>query len=305
MQGTPEDRSSCPTPLSWKDVLGRFSNERDCWVVESQTGWHLSGGTLGSGTPLYIFPGLLGSSEQFALLAHLLQSDTQLVLLDYPSRKDNPGKLLYQSTFLEEFADLFSDILERHQHSSASIYGTGFGSLLAIHCAQKLADQVQGLILQAGQSHRRLSLAERVFLQLLKRLPGTVGSLPGHQKIQRNNHRQWFPPFDQSRWDYFWVNVSRTSLSDWGSRALWMHKTDLTETLSQIQTPTLLIRTEGEGSITKRNMELLAEKLTTVEEEWLAGCGHQPYLTHPHRLNGVISSFFQQRNLQYQKVAES
>jgi pimeloyl-ACP methyl ester carboxylesterase len=66
---------------------------------------------------------------------------------------------------------------------------------------------------------------------------------------------------------------------------------DLTDQISGIETPTLVISSEGEAVRHRASAAVLAEKLPNARAEEISNTGHVPFVTHPHRLAKLVRQF--------------
>ena len=119
----------------------------------------------------------------------------------------------------------------------------------------------------------------------------TVSRLPLWNRINQQNHRVWFPPFDFSRWEFLHENTGQTAVSRiaWQSQALL--KFDVRDRLKQIKCPVLLIATEGDGRVLEASHEILADGLPNATVEAMHNTGQFAFLTHPHRLRKQIREY--------------
>lgn len=277
---------ACPTPLGWKQVLRKVHEESQEWELE-RNGTLIRGRTFGNGPPLYFINGLGGTSDLFLLTAWLLRDDFRCVVFDY-SRGCNSLDRMTE--------DLFA-IADAQGDQRFSLYATSFGCLVGLKAMLQFPERVESSVLQGGFAYRKLSLFETMLARLNCFAPGTFRRVPFRKKIQLWNHRRWFPPFDQSRWQFFVDNTGELPISLLARRAVIVGQSDLRSQLSAIKQPVLLIRSEGEGMVAEECHRELEAGLSISETELMKSTGHIPYLTHPHRLVKLIRPFLQMRGI--------
>ena len=273
----------CPTPLSVVDVLEQFRQQAEPWTLE-RAGATVRGRILGEGPPLIFLNGIGGTHELFALQVWLLREEYRCIVFDYPEPARN------RNTAGDLADDLFA-VAEHHRCKQFFLYATSFGSLVGLAALLRRPDRIPRPILQGAFARRRLSLAERALVRMGRHLPGTVDRLPLREKIEAANHRPWFPPFDTVRWKFFLEDTGQVPIRALAQRGAFVRDTDFRDQIAAISQPVLLIRSEGEGLVSRRSIDELAAGLPNVREEWLHGSGHLPYLTHPHRLAKLIRGF--------------
>ncbi len=279
-----EVSGGCPPPLEWQEVLREFHRQGDNWYLD-RPHVRISGRTLGSGPPLYLLNGFSGTYELYALLVWLLRDDYRCVLFDYalPAAR---GK-----TTLEDLAGDVAAVADAAGDRQFDLFAPTFGGLVAMTAARQFPERVGRLVMQGAFARLSLAPAERLLIRLCLVCPGRLRHVPGRNVVQRASHRRWFPPFDQTRWQFLADNTGSVRLADLARRAAIVRDTDLRPTLRDVTQPTLLIRTEGQGRGLEASCHELAHGLPHATVEWLHETGLFPYLTHPHRLAKLIRGF--------------
>lgn len=283
---SPPPGEGCPTPLAWAEVVAAFESEGHLEEVPFAAGT-ISARRLGTGRPIYFLNGASGDSRLFALTAWLLREEFECIVVEYPRFTDS----IPPRDYLPRTVDGLEALRTRLGHSSAAVYGAMFGGLVAAEWLKATpAPALTCGILQTPTIATPWTWLERLLLGTGRRLPGRVTSLPGWKPLQERNHRDWFPPFDPTRWDFLLGNLSETPIRD---LAIRMRSTGaaIDADLSKIRQPVLLIRTEGEGRGHTQHAEELQARLPNARTEWMHTAGHLPFLTHPHRLVKLIRGF--------------
>ncbi len=281
--------TGCPPPLAWQDVLREFIGAADAWYLDRPQ-YRLSGRTWGQGPPLYFLNGMGGSHELFCLLAYLLHHDYRCVLFDYPGTHRDDGASLAQVTLTDLEDDLLA-IADQLGDDRLNLFATSFGCLVALGVMLRRPERIERAILQGGFAHLQLSAAERVLLRVFRWHPGRMWQVPLRRLIQQANHRPWFPPFDQTRWQFFSENSGGVPVRAVAHRAAIIRNADLRPRLPEVAPPVLVIRSEGEAVVAESSHDDLARGLPGARVEFMPATGHIPYLTHPHRLAKLIREF--------------
>ena len=293
VNSTEPEANTCPPPLGWKQVLRSVQSESSEWTL-NRNGYTIRGRTFGQGQPLYFLNGIGGTSDLFALLVWLLREDFRCVLFDYESGSRFPGSGPRCSA--EDMAEDLFAVAHMHDDQLFSLYATSFGTLVALNAMLHQPGRIERAVLQGGFAHRKLSLFEKMLARIGCFVPGSYRHVPLRKKIQWWNHRPWFPPFDLTRWQFLVENTGSLRIATLARRASLLIETDLRPRLNEIQQPVLLIRSEGEGMVSKQCHRELESGLMNTQAEFLNNCGHLPYLTHPHRLMKLVLPFLQQQS---------
>jgi len=284
--GAPVAAEPCPTPLEWRVVVAEFRRQSVPFEDDAD-GERVRGVTFGSGTPLYVLGPAAGDRELFALLAWLLKDDFCCVFVDRPAI----GWPVSAATELPRLTRTVLRAARHLAHHRFAVLGVEFGSGLALDLAMNSPEQVIALMLLQGAPRVLPSWLERGLHAYGSGMPGLIGGIPGWWNLQRRNHRPWFPPFDDSRFDFLVQNLGQTPTAQLSRRMRLWTDLDFGPHLNSLAVPTLLIETEGEGSNIGRQMQALQAGLTNARTEEMHNSGLYPYLTHPHRVAKLIRTF--------------
>lgn len=282
VENNDEPFEPCPTPLSWQDVVREFVEQSDQWTT-TVDGVSVSGRSIGDGPPLYFVNGLTGDMNLLSLTVWLVKEEYKCVLFDWP---DN-----FKPASADALTDLLIGIADHHGDEKFSIFSTGAGCVPTFAVMQQRSARVHKAILQGGFAKCELSFVERAAVSVGSVFPGLIGALPGVTRILQQNHRPWFPPFDTSRWSFAEQNLGCTPVSRLARIASVLKTFDFTDKLSDLTTPTLLVRCEGDSPIQVTAQDKLEASIPGVSVEWLHTCGRLPFLTHPHRLKRILLDF--------------
>ncbi|WP_075096290.1 alpha/beta fold hydrolase [Planctomyces sp. SH-PL14] len=278
----PAAGEGCPTPLAWAEVVQAFQELGE--VREHAFSRRaVTSRRLGRGKPIYFLNHASGDGLLFALTAWLLKDEAECVVIDYPAVRSGLTAAGFLPAVVEGLEQVRSDL----GHGSVNVYGATLGGLCGLEWMRQRPGSVARGILQTPMFSVPWTPMERTLFALGRRLPGTLAGLPGWKGMLERNHRDWFPPFDPTRWDFLLANQGATPLRDAAVR-LRAAGTPLSAETKSIAQPVLIVRTEGEGAGLTRNAETLAATLPHATTEWMHTAGHSPFLTHPHRLVKLI-----------------
>ena len=284
--------------MNWRDVRDSVRRQGlvDRWQVDGR--WFATR-TLGEG-PLLFLPGQAGgSSETLCLLAWLLREEFRCVMVDLPAvpgRRAGSG----EPVLSQPAADLLQ-VMRRTDAEPGLMYACGLTGLAAIAAAGRAAERFTGLVLQSVPLGVRLAGVERWLARVGRLAPGvSCAAIPGFRTVLRQNHRGWFPPGAEDRWDYQVAEATSIRMKDFCRRVLLSDSAaaefdqfggDAWGLSADERIPLLLLRTEGDGQVLAAAADRLAEVLPGARTGWVGGCGQLPYLTHPHRMARILREF--------------
>ncbi|WP_437206352.1 alpha/beta fold hydrolase [Planctomicrobium sp. SH664] len=275
----------CPTPLAWQEVCHSVSESAESRVIEF-AGGEVEVVEFGAGPPLVVLPALAASPRLFFLTAWLLKDAYRVVMLGHPVWKKRPP---VQRLF-DETVTISAAAIRHRCPSGAPVYASSWGGQVALRMMSREPQLIHRLLLQGTWGLREFSRLEWLLLQVGRRWPGRLRRLPFWTATQLQNHRRWFPPFDETRLGFLLNELGVVPVRDAAARQL-AAAVDLRADLSAVRQPVLVLRCEGDGQRTSAANDELQSLLPQARSEEMFTSGHYPYLTHPHRLVKIVRNF--------------
>ena len=273
--------SNCPPPLAWQDVLAEFRRLGETFEFTDGAGHSVRGCVLGEGPPLYILNGLSATPEVHCLMVWLLREEFRCVIVEYPAA----------ATSLCQLADALLLAADGLGDAKFDLFATSFGSAVAMQILTRHPGRIRHAVLQGPVNGIRLSWLERSVTWAAQFLPGRMKHVPLFQTILQNNHRLWFPPVDPTRWHFLVLDVGSQRIQTVARRMRMLHDRDWTDQLSALETPVLVISSEGEAARHRTAAHLFADRIPVSKSEQIPNSGHVPFVSHPHRLANLIGPF--------------
>ncbi|HVJ84961.1 MAG TPA: alpha/beta hydrolase [Caulifigura sp.] len=285
----PPAPEACPPPLAWQEVL-QGVEQQGAPFHYSSGGIELDGVSIGEGPPIWFLNGFAGDRQLYSLLAWLLRDRFRCLLVD-----ENWSEGLAHASLQGLLAQAFNAAFRDLDTPRPALFGTSFGAQTALTIANSLRNSsapIRAAILHEGFFRRRPSLTERMLAWGASHSGKRLADFPSWVQIQEANHRRWFPPIDPSRWNFLLDNLGDTPTQRWATLARAAAATNTLESqCSEITTPVLLLRTEGDGPVATAATNELMVRLPNAQEETLHTSGHFAFLTHPHRVAKLITGF--------------
>jgi len=275
-------------PLSLAEVLKRFEREAVQGVCDTGR-YRCPYYTWGEGAPLLFIDGLCDDARSFVLPIAQLSRHFRCIAYDLPGNKDDGCRLSgYQH------ADFVADVhalLDHLNIESCSLFGSSFGSTIALRAMQDRPQRFPSAILQGGFARRPLALPEVWLAKLARYWPWPMHRLPLRVPIIRRGHYAPFAPGPPEVWDYFLERSGAPIMAAVARRALILHEIDLRGLLPNIRQPVLLVCGDADPLVGKKCEEVLQAGLPNATRIELRNCGHMPQFTHPEVLAELILRF--------------
>jgi pimeloyl-ACP methyl ester carboxylesterase len=275
-------------PLSLAEVLQRFQDEAVQSIYNTGS-YRCTYYTWGEGPPLLFIHGLCEDARSFVLPIAKLSRHFRCIAYDLPGNPDDGSGLSgYQH------ADYVADVCALLDHldlESCSLFGSSFGSTIALRAMHDRPERFASAVLQGGFARRPLTLPEVLLAQLARYWPWPMHRLPLRVPIIRRSHYLPFASAPAENWDYFLERSGAPIMAAVARRALILHQLDLRELLPDISQPVLLVCGDTDPLVGKKCEEVLQAGLPNATRVELQNCGHMPQFTHPEVLAEVILRF--------------
>jgi pimeloyl-ACP methyl ester carboxylesterase len=278
--------------LSLKDALRRIEREAVRGICDTGR-YHCPYYTWGQGPPLLFIPGLSDDALSFVLVCSLLAGQFRCIAYDLPAGTGDGARLASY-----RHGDLVEDLWVLLDHLGARqsyVFGSSFGSTIALAALHQKPDRLPRGILQGGFAHRPLAPVSVLLASFARYWPGGAGLLPFRPALLRRAHFGPFAGREAELWDFMLTRWARPRIAALAQRARMLHRLDLRPLLPHIRQPVLLICGEDDPLVGKRCEETLVQALPNAGRVELSGCGHNPVFSHPEVLAEVVRQFLTPR----------
>jgi len=282
--------ATCPARavVSLADARGR--HEREALRGVCATGrYRCSYYVWGEGPALVFIPGLCDDSQSFLLPIALLSKNFRCIAYDLPTGQGDGARLAGYG-LSEHAADLLA-LLDHVGARQSFVYGSSFGSTIALKAMHQSPQRFDRAILQGGFAHRPLAWAEVLLAQFARWWPWPMRQLPLRLAALRQGHFAPFADKPPEAWDHLLERSGAPPMTAVAHRALLLHELDLRPILPQIRQPVLLICGESDPLVGKACEEVLLRGLPNAVRVELRRCGHMPQFSHPEMLAEVAGRF--------------
>ncbi len=274
-------------PPTLEEALHRFDREAVRGVCDTGR-YRCAYYVWGTGPPLLFIPGLSGDARSFILLTAHLAGSFRCIAYDLPSGGD--GARLDRLTHADLVADVFA-LLDHVQARQSYVYGTSFGSTIALAALLAQPERLLRGVLQGGFARRSLAPAEVLLARLARRWRVPMHRVPFYAPFVRRLHQGPFASSSPAVWEYFLHRCGSAIVAAVAHRALLMHQLDLRPQLPAVRSPVLLVCGDDDPLVNRTCEQELLQGLPHAGRMELSRCGHYPRFTHPEVLAEVVRRF--------------
>ncbi len=289
---------SCSTRLVLHDVLDQYFREAVRGECDTGRYW-CPNYTWGEGPALVFIPGLCDDGLSFVLPIARLQEHFRCIAYDLPAGgprnavrglDGGDGARLGRYRHGDYVADLLA-LLDHLDVRQAYLFGSSFGSTIALGALRLQPERFPRAILQGGFARRPLARAEVLLASMARYWPGTMACLPLRNTLLRVSNEGAFALREPGIWNFFLQRNGAPPMAAVARRALTLHRLDLRPLLPHIHQPILLVCGDGDPLVGKTCEEELLRGLPHVARAEIEQCGHLPQFTHPEVLAELVLRF--------------
>ncbi|WP_435552566.1 alpha/beta fold hydrolase [Natrinema sp. CGMCC1.2065] len=249
---------------------------------------------VGEGRPVVFAHGTLMDRTMFAPQLEALRDEYRAVAYDLRARTDRyaPGYDLW------DLADDCDALLDGIGEDSAVIAGMSMGGFMGLRFALEYPERVDGLILidSMATPHPEDERAEYEALvepyeDTLEPMPREIAEGSTAELFGETTHEET-PELVEAWVDRWATYPGRAVHYELNS---WLGREDVTDRLSAIDVPVLIVHGEEDPSIAPAQAEPMLEELPDAEMELIPEAGHTSNLEGPDETNEAIRSFLDER----------
>lgn len=283
--------SCCPADLpriDFDEAFARFEREAVSGVCDTGR-YRCRYCTWGEGPDVLFVHGMCDDRLSFVLPIALLSRRFRCTAYDLPvGRGDGADVRRYRH------ADHAADVLALLDHVGArraTLFGSSFGSTIALAALHRAPDRFPRAVLQGGFARRPLAPAEVMLASWARYWPWAMRHLPGRVAVSRHGHFAPFADRPPEFWGYFLERSGSPPMRAVAHRALMIHRLDLRPILPSVRQPILLVCGDADPLVGKECEEELLRGLPNAVRAELTGCGHLPQFSHPEALAELTARF--------------
>jgi len=230
---------------------------------------------IGEGKPLLILHGWGSNSEKWQKVGELLaQKGIKVIIPDLPGfgQSDKPTT----AWDLDDYCDFVEEFVRALNLDKFYLLGHSFGGALAVKCGLKFPEKIEKLFLVSAACFRRKAFRKKLFYIIAKILK-VFFFLPFYSSVRKGFYK-------------FIVRKSDYPYADGIVKDIYLKiiKQDLSDVLSRIQIPTIIIWGEKDKIKKIKEAYLIKEKIQSSRLEIIPDVGHNPHLENPEELSKLI-----------------
>jgi len=233
---------------------------------------------IGKGKLLLILHGWGSNSEKWQGIGELLSKNgMKVIILDLPGfgNSQKPSKVWG----LDDYCQFIWGFINFLNLEKFYLLGHSFGGALAVKCALRFPEKIEKLFLVGAACFRRKALKKKIFYGIAKILK-VFSFFPGYQSLRKGFYKLIVRKSDYSYTEGIMKDIY-----------LKIIREDLSEILSRIQIPTIIIWGEKDKIKSVKEARLIQEKIKDSKLEVLPEIGHSPHLENPKKLANILKKF--------------
>lgn len=229
----------------------------------------------GEGKPLLLLHGWGSNSEKWQKVADLLAKNSLRVIVpDLPGfgKSDKPSTIWNY----DEYCDFIGKFVLTLNLEKFYLLGHSFGGALAVKCSIKFPEKIEKLFLVSAACFRRKAVRKKIFYIIAKILK-IFAFLPFYSSM-----RKGFYKFIVRKSDYPYTEGIMKKIY------LKIIKEDLSDILSQIHIPSLIIWGKEDKITPIEEAYSVKDKIENSKLEIISGVGHDLNSKSPEKLSELI-----------------
>jgi pimeloyl-ACP methyl ester carboxylesterase len=244
----------------------------------------------GRGPAIVFIPGLCDRAVSFVPMMAALRRQFTCISYELPDGARDGARLA--GDWSQPLVSELLALLDRLSVGKTSLFGSSFGSTIALTAMLSNPDRIERSIFQGGFAFRQMSAWERVLCRFLRYCPGPMGTLPLRRHLHPRSELAIFRMHGKlEMWDFLVENSNSVAKAAAAWRGLSLERYDLRRRLPTIRQPVLLISGEYDSIVPKSCDDDLMAGLPQVGRAEVPNCGHYPQYTHAALVAELIRQF--------------
>ncbi len=242
--------------------------------------------TGGNGPAVVFSHGLMMDHEMFAPQVEAISGRFRCITWDERGHGRTAGDRLDPFSYYDSADDLAA-LLDYLGVQKAVLVGMSQGGFLSLRCALTHPDAVKALILIDSQAGTELPDKVPAYRQMIdvfvnQGLTPELGNM-----IEFIILGQAFP--EAEKWKNKWKAMKPVNIR--GCFETLTSRDDITDRLSEINVPTLVLHGDQDAAIPMERAEAVADGIPEARLVTVPGAGHAANLSHPEPVNQAIGEF--------------
>lgn len=243
------------------------------------------------GVPLVFVHGMNDLPRSFApVTARLADAGVRCVAYRLPEGGADDANLgMYRHPHFA--ADLLA-LLDHLGVGACDLFGSSFGSTVALRTAATHPGRVRLTVLQGGFARRPLHWTERGLCRLGRYWFGVrMGDLPFREREMRKREGEPFAGSDGAAWRFLLANTAAGVGRACALRSLMLDRLDLRPLLGRVRCPVRMVGGDRDGIVPRWCEAEVEAGVPEVRRVEFAGGGHYPQYTHVAATAAEVARF--------------
>ena len=268
-----------PSAIAVPDALAQWRREAQHGVRDTGR-YRAPYFVWGEGPPLVFIHGLCDRARSFVPVMAHLRRQFRCIGYELPDGRTDGARVGgYRHTHL---VDELCGLLDHLSARRAYLFGSSFGSTIALAAMLEHRERFPRSVLQGGFARRVLVPWERIIFRFLRYGRGVMGTLPLRRRFHPGREHDIFNRHGHfDAWDFLMENSNDVSKAGVACRGRIIEQFDFRPRLPEVRQPVLLIRGEDDLIVPRCCEDDLMSGLPNAARVEIPECGHYPQYTHP------------------------
>jgi pimeloyl-ACP methyl ester carboxylesterase len=237
----------------------------------------------------------------------VLSKDYHVLTFDLPGFGDSDKEVAYYSP--REYAKFINYIANRYAHGKAIVVGHSMGGAISLRYSEMFPQNIENLILVdvAGVLHR-MAYSRQLMKGWLKTRVSDDSRMLYHADRLANKLLSKVEPVVGPLSSFMSQYVLKSEVLDIDSTttsAVTLAHEDLTDALSLLQIPTMIIWGENDTIAPMRTAQVLKSYLPQASLKIIKNAAHVPMVDQPYKFNKLMESYLRKSDSDDYKITKT
>lgn len=238
---------------------------------------------FGEGKPLLVLHGWMGCVETMSPIYNFFQKDRKVIVIDFPGQ-GGKSDILREAWGVPEYAELVNALLKELQVDKCDVIGHSFGGRVIIYLASKYQNMFDKIVLVDSAGIKPKMTLKKFFKIYSYKCARNILKV----FLPKDKYEQKLKQYREKNGSSDYNQLSSDVMRETFKKVINL---DLTENLSKIANPTLIMWGELDTDTPLYMAKIMEKKIKDSGLVVLKGAGHFSYLDSMGQFLNVVNVF--------------